>query len=806
MDSLDGANVSKNPEFLAGSLLGYSVYNNAGGSAVTLSVVADDIAPNTTGHVLRYSYDGVGSTTPGFGGLVQSISYAGDGIALKPARYVKNTKIVYKIVAKLPTDKQINEASNATGDQGSFTWLTSQAGTGDWYTYIGVRTIGTTGTFSVTGHIYFSGGADVAFTVDIARHDQVVLDSSNTSFAGTSFRDSDGNGLIDSAIKNDTITINADGSLSNAGGGAVLVAQLSDSGSLATQNTADWQTDISGIGIPDDGADVTDYVQAAADAQDRADAAEAAANTHTEGWSEQGADVTPPLPSDVNLTAYFPLDETTGNNALDVVTKTSGIINGSPQKLPGISGNHLVFNGTTDFVDTQQLMPFLKTDSFTISFWINFNDHSARASAAAGLVGKGHYYLSTWDLFLQNNHAIRFELGSASVGDGGGVTSSVLAIGEWHHITAVYDNTAVSIYTDGDLNNTSTNTSSVDFNSANTVRLGERVGDAARRLDGSLDEVRIYNKALTATEIKALFLNPGGQKAPEPGADVTQTAIDATVLTSGGLTLSTNAIVKTVNKDSYNDVTPGVFMGWDVDDYKFGVGDDLSYIRWGGVETGLEIEGTVNLGSQIIGMDSFSNENFYWRTLFDSITGYEASNAGVTSSGNTILTATTSSPALLHRRMPKSVTNRVTFGFDFYAKISLRTFSVFNASGDFHRIAIGNNPQFGVEIRWTGVGAGIDVFGYVWKGGTMYYTDTSIGNTSDGIDISLTLQSLQSGTCSFSMDGGAFVPMNEATYGSNVQLRGTDSFAAGYVLYTYVPFTTSGTSKLELHEYKIVIV
>jgi len=63
-------------------------------------------------------------------------------------------------------------------------------------------------------------------------------------------------------------------------------------------------------------------------------------------------------------------------------------------------------------------------------------------------------------------------------------------------------------------------------------------------LDGKIDEVRIYNTALTASEIKALYLNPGGLKSPLPGADITQTVIDGGLITSGRIELGSGGTIK----------------------------------------------------------------------------------------------------------------------------------------------------------------------------------------------------------------------------------------------------------------------
>ena len=85
------------------------------------------------------------------------------------------------------------------------------------------------------------------------------------------------------------------------------------------------------------------------------------------------------------------------------------------------------------------------------------------------------------------------------------VTSS-----EWHHVTAVFSNTKDLLFIDGQLASLKegqfpdVGTRSRDY----VFVLGHRFVTSQYRgnhFDGSLDDVRIYNRALSAAEVKALY-------------------------------------------------------------------------------------------------------------------------------------------------------------------------------------------------------------------------------------------------------------------------------------------------------------
>jgi hypothetical protein len=73
----------------------------------------------------------------------------------------------------------------------------------------------------------------------------------------------------------------------------------------------------------------------------------------------------------------------------------------------------------------------------------------------------------------------------------------------WYHVVAVYDGTSMKIYKNGVALPGSTSFSGNIGTSSYNVNIGQRVGDNSYRWNGSIDEVKIYNRALSASEILA---------------------------------------------------------------------------------------------------------------------------------------------------------------------------------------------------------------------------------------------------------------------------------------------------------------
>lgn len=149
-ESINGKMLYKDPEFKKG-LNGVGKYTNS--SNVSPDYIASKLtvervtkpsdAPTQSGYCLKVTCKAAQS--PGYGGVYQSITSRANAV------------FVQKIIAKIPVGYKINTASNSMGTGYTDTWLTPTEGTGKYTTYLRKVVCGTTGNFSIGGHVYITG-------------------------------------------------------------------------------------------------------------------------------------------------------------------------------------------------------------------------------------------------------------------------------------------------------------------------------------------------------------------------------------------------------------------------------------------------------------------------------------------------------------------------------------------------------------------------------------------------------------------------------------------------------------------------
>ena len=205
------------------------------------------------------------------------------------------------------------------------------------------------------------------------------------------------------------------------------------------------------------------------------------------------------------LVALWKFDETSGT----AVANLSGNgFNGTMQggmtadaaSSPGIVGTSFHFNGGTIQVPSFVIPA---TDKGTIAFWINPDDISTR-----------HRILGAkddWETQIITSTRLANEF---YTGGGGMETSNVSPVGTWTHVAMTYDKTSgrSETYIDGVLDQQSGSQISSDPSGTVTLTLGSRTGKT-EVFDGYLDDVRIYDRVLDATEIADLY-NGGTGCAP----------------------------------------------------------------------------------------------------------------------------------------------------------------------------------------------------------------------------------------------------------------------------------------------------
>lgn len=155
----------------------------------------------------------------------------------------------------------------------------------------------------------------------------------------------------------------------------------------------------------------------------------------------------------------------------------------------GRFSNALVFDGVDDHVNVPHNPSINIIGSFTIEYWIKMTGTTSRMAIEKGS-GNGYYSYapSTITLAFLSGGALKELYSNSTFNDG-----------EWHHFTGVYDGTQIRIYKDGTLDASGAFSGPVDTNTS-PLFIGAR-GGSALFFGGSLDEVKIFNRALTAAEV-----------------------------------------------------------------------------------------------------------------------------------------------------------------------------------------------------------------------------------------------------------------------------------------------------------------
>lgn len=149
-----------------------------------------------------------------------------------------------------------------------------------------------------------------------------------------------------------------------------------------------------------------------------------------------------------------------------------------------------------------------QTGPFTLEAWV-------KPSAVATSPGEG--IIERYDTPANNGYILRLDAGNHVQAWVLGPTQSALvtgataiAVGSWHHLAAVFDGSHLTVYVDGKVDNTIA-TSITPGAGSGPLRLGARGDDANQRLSGGLDEVAVYDHALSASEIQSHYeLGTGG--------------------------------------------------------------------------------------------------------------------------------------------------------------------------------------------------------------------------------------------------------------------------------------------------------
>jgi len=204
----------------------------------------------------------------------------------------------------------------------------------------------------------------------------------------------------------------------------------------------------------------------------------------------------------------WPFDEGTGTTTADLSGNAdTGTLVGSPVWAAGRVGLHsLTFNGSTNYVNVPNASGVLDNlqstgNGMTVAAWINAS--GVGGGGAGRIFEKGGWFLA---MSLNGSaNVVKFTCQDS----GGYRISTTVSLNTWIHIAATWDGggsgTGMHLYVNGVLaDGTSAAGTGGPGPDVGALNIGNRASDLAKGFTGSIDEARIYNRTLSASEIQAL--------------------------------------------------------------------------------------------------------------------------------------------------------------------------------------------------------------------------------------------------------------------------------------------------------------
>ncbi|RJP63216.1 MAG: T9SS C-terminal target domain-containing protein [Ignavibacteriales bacterium] len=207
-----------------------------------------------------------------------------------------------------------------------------------------------------------------------------------------------------------------------------------------------------------------------------------------------------------NLIAYYSMDEARTDTLFDFSpNKNNGtIMSSSPWA--GYSGNALGFNGVDNYVQFSSSPSFdITSGKVTVSVWTKLNYLPTEMTMSYGPLfdSQGDQYVIYAD---KGNKELRFKAATTGGAARPGIAQADLITGKWINVVGVYDGANAQIYMNGVLKGTLPLTGTVLTGQVAMLGKSGTTGTISY-LNGQLDNVAIFDRALSTEEISQLYSN-----------------------------------------------------------------------------------------------------------------------------------------------------------------------------------------------------------------------------------------------------------------------------------------------------------
>ncbi|MCX5691822.1 MAG: hypothetical protein NTV94_18850 [Planctomycetota bacterium] len=222
---------------------------------------------------------------------------------------------------------------------------------------------------------------------------------------------------------------------------------------------------------------------------------------------------------------YWPLQ----GDATDAsLAGNHGVLNGTPAFVPGVNGLGMALDGVDDYVRVRNHPSLNPARSISVSAWyrpVTFSGSGNDSIVDKGYVVHSYPYYQYHLGVAGNTYGFGGSFGFNIEASGAGTAPGFWVPGRWYHLLSTWDGSICTLYIDGVVINA--NPLSRTLPDYGTDVLFGKFNNLNFHLPGAIDEIRIFNRALSQDEATLLHENPDGSPLITPAA--VSTCPDSTV-------------------------------------------------------------------------------------------------------------------------------------------------------------------------------------------------------------------------------------------------------------------------------------
>jgi uncharacterized repeat protein (TIGR01451 family) len=259
------------------------------------------------------------------------------------------------------------------------------------------------------------------------------------------------------------------------------------------------------------------------------------------------------------LVSWWDADFVSGATACDVANINDGMLVNGATTAPGKIGNAFSFDGVDDFVSIPTSPNLVPTAAVSVELWAKINSIPDEAAhlVDAKITGVPKPNGLIYGLFTGGDGRAGFGVTINGVLTSAFALTNIVGDGRFHHLAGTWDGSEVRIYVDGLLEGSASTFGALVSGSQGEIIIGDHnPASQIRRVHGLLDEIKIYNRALLASEIQAIGSTDTDADGVSDQSDNCPTVANPSQLDSDGDRIGDacdpNSFAPVGNNDSYS--------------------------------------------------------------------------------------------------------------------------------------------------------------------------------------------------------------------------------------------------------------